>query len=174
MRRPRRAANACAHARSSAPTALRPRQIVQLACTNKARRSDGPAFVMCPFRRRSAELSSDGTRPRNALARAASPPKRAGSSSTAAKVNATTGPTPGAVMRRRAAGSHFATSVTTASAAASNRFSSPSHVRRGARLASSSAGKGNASIRRSTRSTPPLGSRQPSCRNPAATRRAAG
>ncbi len=33
----------------------------------------GPVFVMRPFWRRSAELSSDGTSPRNALARAASP-----------------------------------------------------------------------------------------------------
>ena len=85
IRRPRRAASACAHVRNAAPAGLRPRQMPQLACTSSARNSPGPTFVMAPRWRRSAELSSDGTKPRNALARAASPPKRAGVSSTAAK-----------------------------------------------------------------------------------------
>ncbi len=99
IRRPRRAASACAHVRNAAPAGLRPRQMPQLACTSSARNSPGPTFVMAPRWRRSAELSSDGTKPRNALARAASPPKRAGVSSTAAKVSATIGPTPGAVIK---------------------------------------------------------------------------
>ena len=39
MRRPRRAANVCAHVRNAAPSAVRPRQIAQLAWISKLRNS---------------------------------------------------------------------------------------------------------------------------------------
>ena len=63
IRRPRRAASACTHVRNAAPAGLRPRQMPQLACTSSARNSPGPTLVIDPRWRRSAELSSDGTKP---------------------------------------------------------------------------------------------------------------
>ena len=73
--RPRRAARRRRHSCRARST--------QLACTSSARSSRGPVLVIAPLCWRSAELSSDGTNPRNALARAASWPKRSGVSSTA-------------------------------------------------------------------------------------------
>ena len=64
----------------------------------------GPAFVMRPLRCRSPELSSCGTKPKNALARPASS-KRVDASTVARYVNAMIGPTPGAVINRATIGS---------------------------------------------------------------------
>ena len=88
---------------------------------------------MWPLCCRSAELSSLGTRPTNALARAASPPKRAGASITAWNVRATTGPTPGAVISRCASGSCVARVSTASSAVVSVVVSCCSTSRSGAR-----------------------------------------
>ena len=101
MRRPRRAAKASAHARSSLTSGRRLRQSTQADWTRSERTRGGPAFVMCPFRCRSAELASWGTNPTKAATRCASPPNRSGVSSVARKVSATMGPTPGAVISRR-------------------------------------------------------------------------
>ena len=61
MRRPRRAASRSTQARSVPLRRLR--QHAHAACTSRLRSSRGPAFVMCPRCRRSAELSSRGTKP---------------------------------------------------------------------------------------------------------------
>ena len=74
---PRRRARAPTCATRRGPRSV-PRQILQPACTSNARSSRGTRFRDRAFALRSPELYSYGTSPKNALARAASPPNRAG------------------------------------------------------------------------------------------------
>ena len=97
MRRPRRAARRSAQARN-VPLPLLFQQ-AHAAWISRLRSSPDPALVMWPRWRRSAELSSRGTSPRNALTWPACV-NRSTSSSVARNVSATTGPTPGTVCSR--------------------------------------------------------------------------
>ena len=93
MRRPRRAARRSTHA-CNAARPWRWRHTTHAAWTSNARTGPGPAFVIAPFRCRVPELSSRGTRPRNAVAALASR-KRSQLSSAARYVTAVIGPMPG-------------------------------------------------------------------------------
>jgi hypothetical protein len=77
----------------------------------------GPGFCDVALCRRSAELSSEGGKPGNALARAALPPNRAGSSTHRGEAHAAIGPTLGAVINRCAATSWVARACSARSAA---------------------------------------------------------
>ncbi len=90
----------------------------QRAWTHRARGRPGPAFVIDPRCRRSAELASRGTNPREAVARPASG-NRPIWSSVARSLSAVTGPTPGAVIHLRVTGSAVAAWYAQASASRS-------------------------------------------------------
>ena len=147
------------------------RQHTHAACTNRLRSSRGPAFVMCPRCRRSAELSSRGTSPIAALTWPASA-NRSASSTNARNVSATIGPTPGHRLQAAATtGSPRRASPAARPSRRSPWSASRSAARNGASVSASAAGSASARQPRAARVSA-AAARQPIARLAAATRAA--